>query len=162
MTKNLLQVKNLTVSTGSETGKINIVDNISFDIRRGETFVLLGESGSGKSITALSIMRLLPSAIKINAGEVILNDKNLFQLPENKMREVRGANIGMIFQEPQTSLNPVLTAGQQISETLHQHMNLSNNQCIARSIELLDAVGIPEPERRINEYPHQFSGGMKQ
>ena len=162
MTKNLLQVKNLTVSTGSETGKINIVDNISFDIRRGETFVLLGESGSGKSITALSIMRLLPSAIKINAGEVILNDKNLFQLPENKMREVRGANIGMIFQEPQTSLNPVLTAGQQISETLHQHTNLSNNQCIAHSIELLDAVGIPEPERRINEYPHQFSGGMKQ
>ena len=107
-------------------------------------------------------MRLLPSAIKINAGEVILNDINLFQLPENKMREVRGANIGMIFQEPQTSLNPVLTAGQQISETLHQHTNLSNNQCIAHSIELLDAVGIPEPERRINEYPHQFSGGMKQ
>ena len=162
MTKNLLQVKNLTVSIGSEAGKINIVDNISFNIRRGETFVLLGESGSGKSITALSIMRLLPIAIKINAGEVILNDKNLFQLPENKMREVRGANIGMIFQEPQTSLNPVLTAGQQISETLHQHTNLSNNQCIARSIELLDAVGIPEPERRINEYPHQFSGGMKQ
>ena len=162
MTKNLLQVKNLTASTGSGAGKINIVDNISFDIRRGETFVLLGESGSGKSITALSIMRLLPSAIKINAGDVILNDKNLFQLPENKMREVRGANIGMIFQEPQTSLNPVLTAGQQISETLHQHTNLSNNQCIARSIELLDAVGIPESERRINEYPHQFSGGMKQ
>ena len=162
MTKNLLQVKNLTVSIGSEAGKINIVDNISFNIRRGETFVLLGESGSGKSITALSIMRLLPVAIKISAGEVILNDKNLFQLPENKMREVRGANIGMIFQEPQTSLNPVLTAGQQISETLHQHTNLSNNQCIARSIELLDAVGIPEPERRINEYPHQFSGGMKQ
>ena len=116
MTKNLLQVKNLTVSTGSEAGKINIVDNISFDIRRGETFVLLGESGSGKSVTALSIMRLLPSAIKINAGEVILNDINLFELPENKMRGVRGANIGMIFQEPQTSLNPVLTAGQQISE----------------------------------------------
>ena len=162
MSKNLLQVKNLTVSTGAGTKMTNIVNNISFNIKRGETFVLLGESGSGKSITALSIMRLLPTAIKISDGSVVLNTFNLFQLPENKMRKIRGAKIGMIFQEPQTSLNPVLTAGQQISETLRQHDNLSKKQCIKRSIELLDAVGIPDAERRINEYPHQFSGGMKQ
>jgi len=160
--ENLLQVKNLTVSTGTGSKMLNIVNNISFCIRRGETFVLLGESGSGKSITALSIMRLLPTAIKITAGEVILHKSDLFQLPENKMRKIRGAKIGMIFQEPQTSLNPVLTAGQQISETLRQHDDLSKKQCIKRTIELLDAVGIPEPKRRINEYPHQFSGGMKQ
>ena len=162
MSKNILQVKNLTVSTGTGTKKTDIVNNISFTIERGETFVLLGESGSGKSITALSIMRLLPAAIKISDGSVILHTTNLFQLPENKMRKIRGAKIGMIFQEPQTSLNPVLTAGQQISETLRQHDNLSKKQCIKRSIELLDAVGIPDSERRINEYPHQFSGGMKQ
>ena len=162
MGENILQVKNLTVSTGTGTKKTDIVNNISFTIERGETFVLLGESGSGKSITALSIMRLLPAAIKISDGSVILHTTNLFQLPENKMRKIRGAKIGMIFQEPQTSLNPVLTAGQQISETLRQHDNLSKKQCIKRSIELLDAVGIPDAERRINEYPHQFSGGMKQ
>ena len=160
--ENLLQVKNLTVSTGTGGRKSNIVNNVSFCVRRGETFVLLGESGSGKSITALSIMRLLPTAIKITAGEAILHKSDLFQLPENKMRKIRGAKIGMIFQEPQTSLNPVLTAGQQISETLRQHENLSKKRCIERSIELLDAVGIPESKRRINEYPHQFSGGMKQ
>ena len=162
MSENILQVKNLTVSTGTGTKKTDIVNNISFTIERGETFVLLGESGSGKSITALSIMRLLPAAIKISDGSVILHTTTLFQLPENKMRKIRGAKIGMIFQEPQTSLNPVLTAGQQISETLRQHDNLSKKQCIKRSIELLDAVGIPDAERRINEYPHQFSGGMKQ
>ena len=162
MSENILQVKNLMVSTGTGTKKTDIVNNISFTIERGETFVLLGESGSGKSITALSIMRLLPAAIKISDGSVILHTTNLFQLPENKMRKIRGAKIGMIFQEPQTSLNPVLTAGQQISETLRQHDNLSKKQCIKRSIELLDAVGIPDAERRINEYPHQFSGGMKQ
>ena len=162
MSENIIQVKNLTVSTGTGTKKTDFVNNISFTIERGETFVLLGESGSGKSITALSIMRLLPAAIKISDGSVILHTTNLFQLPENKMRKIRGAKIGMIFQEPQTSLNPVLTAGQQISETLRQHDNLSKKQCIKRSIELLDAVGIPDAERRINEYPHQFSGGMKQ
>jgi len=162
MADSLLEVKNLTTCIGMGENKINVVDDVSFTINQGETFVLLGESGSGKSISALSIMRLLPAAAKIDSGEVILNGQNLFQLPESKMRDVRGARIGMIFQEPQTSLNPVLTAGQQISETLYRHQNLSKIQCIKRSIELLDAVGIPEPDRRIDEYPHQFSGGMKQ
>ncbi len=162
MSETLLEVKNLTVSIGTGDSKVNVVDDVSFNIKKGETFVLLGESGSGKSISALSIMRLLPPAAKISGGNIILNGQNLFELPENKMRDVRGSQIGMIFQEPQTSLNPVLTAGQQISETLYRHKNLSKEKCIKRSIELLDAVGIPEPDRRINEYPHQFSGGMKQ
>jgi peptide/nickel transport system ATP-binding protein len=162
MTDSLLEVKHLTTTIGTDENKVNVVDDVSFIIKRGETFVLLGESGSGKSISALSIMRLLPPAAKISNGEVLLNGQDLFQLPESKMRDVRGAKIGMIFQEPQTSLNPVLTAGQQISETLFRHQNLSKEKCIKRSIELLDSVGIPEPDRRINEYPHQFSGGMKQ
>jgi peptide/nickel transport system ATP-binding protein len=162
MTDSLLEVKHLTTCIGTGDNKVNVVDDVSFTIKREETFVLLGESGSGKSITALSIMRLLPTAAKISGGEVILNGQNLFQYPESKMRDIRGANIGMIFQEPQTSLNPVLTAGQQISETLSRHKGLSKKQCIKRSIELLDAVGIPEPDRRVNEYPHQFSGGMMQ
>jgi peptide/nickel transport system ATP-binding protein len=162
MTETLLEVNNLTTSIGTGDNKVNIVDDVSFNINKGETFVLLGESGSGKSISALSIMRLLPQAIKISGGSVVLNEQNLFELPESKMRDVRGAQIGMIFQEPQTSLNPVLTAGQQISETLYRHKKLSKQACLKRSIELLDAVGIPEPDRRINEYPHQFSGGMKQ
>jgi len=162
MTEPLLKVNQLITSIGAGSDKVNVVDNVSFTINKGETFVLLGESGSGKSITALSIMRLLPPAADIGSGEVILNGKNLFELPESEMRDVRGAKIGMIFQEPQSSLNPVLTAGQQISETLFRHQKLSKLECIKRSIELLDAVGIPEPDRRINEYPHQFSGGMKQ
>jgi len=162
MIDTLLNVKQLTTCIGKGDNKVNVVDDVSFTINKGETFVLLGESGSGKSITALSIMRLLPSAADIESGEVILNGQNLFELPESKMRDVRGAKIGMIFQEPQSSLNPVLTAGQQISETLFRHQKLSKQDCIKRSIELLDAVGIPEPDRRINEFPHQFSGGMKQ
>lgn len=162
MSEILLEVKNLITSVGTNDSKVNVVDDVSFNINKGETFVLLGESGSGKSMSALSIMRLLPTALKINGGSVVLNGQSLFELPESKMRDIRGAQIGMIFQEPQTSLNPVLTAGQQISETLFRHQQLSKQQCKKRSIELLDAVGIPEPDRRINEYPHQFSGGMKQ
>ncbi len=162
MSDTLLEINNLTTSFGKGENRVDVVDDVSFKIKKGETFVLLGESGSGKSLTALSIMRLLPSAARINGGQILLNGEDLFKLPESKMRDVRGAKIGMIFQEPQTSLNPVLTAGQQISETLYRHQNISKEKCIKRSIELLDAVGIPEPERRINEYPHQFSGGMKQ
>jgi peptide/nickel transport system ATP-binding protein len=163
MSEPLLQVNHLVTSIGMGGNKANVVDDVSFTINKGETFVLLGESGSGKSITALSIMRLLPAAAEIKSGEVILNGQNLFQLSEREMRDVRGAKIGMIFQEPQSSLNPVLTAGQQISETLFRHKkNISKQECIKSSIELLDAVGIPAPDRRINEFPHQFSGGMKQ
>ncbi len=162
MTEPLLKINNLQVHFGTGDIAIRAVDGIDFEIHAGQTFVLLGESGSGKSITAMSIMRLLPHAARITSGVVLLNGMDLFKLPERNMRKVRGGQIGMIFQEPQTSLNPVLTAGQQLGETLKCHQGLSGRKLHDRSIELFNEVGIPEPERRINEYPHQFSGGMKQ
>ncbi len=158
----LLNVSGLKTEFGRDSQATAVVNDVSFSVQAGETLVLLGESGSGKSITALSIMRLLPAAARISAGHVRLNDQDLFALTETQMRDVRGGKIGMIFQEPQSSLNPVLTAGKQIGETLKQHQGLVGAAQLQRSIELLDAVGIPEPDRRVHEYPHQFSGGMKQ
>ncbi|MGH8119260.1 MAG: ABC transporter ATP-binding protein [Gammaproteobacteria bacterium] len=158
----LLEVENLQTWFGEGENAIRAVDGIDFEINRNETLVLLGESGCGKSLTALSIMRLLPHAAHIRGGSVRLDGRNLFALPEYAMRNVRGGEIAMIFQEPQTSLNPVLTAGRQIGESLQWHKGLKGRQLRDRTIELLNAVGIPEPERRIDEYPHQFSGGMKQ
>lgn len=158
----LLNVENLTTVFGHGDSQTAVVDDVSFQVEKGKTLVLLGESGSGKSISAMSIMRLLPQTARITSGKVLLQGENLFALTERAMRDVRGGRIGMIFQEPQSSLNPVLTAGQQIGETLKQHKGLTGRARLERSIELLDAVGIPEPERRVNEYPHQFSGGMKQ
>ncbi len=162
MSAPLLDVVNLKTSFGEGDSAEAAVDNISFSINKGETFALLGESGSGKSITALSIMRLLPAAARINQGNIFLDGKDLLALPEFAMRDIRGRRIAMIFQEPQTSLNPVLTVGQQIGETLKRHKNMRGVVQRRRSIELLESVGIPEAERRISEYPHQFSGGMKQ
>ena len=158
----LLEVINLRTSFGEGEHAECAVDDISFSINRGETFALLGESGSGKSITAMSIMRLLPAAARINQGRILLEGEDLLTLPEFEMRDIRGSQIAMIFQEPQTSLNPVLTVGQQIGETLKRHKKLRGIEQRRRSIELLRSVGISEAERRINEYPHQFSGGMKQ
>ena len=158
----LLEVNNLQTWFGEGDTAIRAVDGIDFRITEGETFVLLGESGCGKSVTALSIMRLLPAAAQIHAGSVKLRGTNLFDLSERAMRDVRGRQIAMIFQEPQSSLNPVLTAGQQIGETLRRHKNLQGSKQRDRTVELLHEVGIPEPERRIDDYPHQFSGGMKQ
>lgn len=162
MSESLLIVRNLTTRLGSEKRPVRVVDGIDLEIRRGETFALLGESGCGKSMTALSLMRLLPPSGRIIEGSVRLGDAELLDLPENAMRKVRGGRMGMIFQEPQTSLNPVLTVGQQISEAVRVHQNRSRNQIPERVLELLRAVGIPDPERRIDEYPHQHSGGMKQ
>jgi ABC-type microcin C transport system duplicated ATPase subunit YejF len=158
----LLEVNNLQTRFGAGDNAVRVVDGIDFEIRQGETLVLLGESGCGKTVTALSIMRLLPPAARIIGGSVRLNGTDLFALPEYAMRDVRGGEIAMIFQEPQTSLNPVLTAGRQISEALQLHKGLKGRKLRERTLELLNEVGIPEPERRIDEYPHQFSGGMKQ
>lgn len=138
------------------------VDDINFSINHGETFVLLGESGSGKSVIAMSIMRLLPANARVQQGSIFFDGQDLLTLPEYAMRNIRGRRIAMIFQEPQTSLNPVLSVGRQIGETLARHQGLYGAEQYRRSIDLLEAVYISDPERRINEYPHQFSGGMKQ
>jgi peptide/nickel transport system ATP-binding protein len=162
MSEMLLRVSRLTTWLGSEEKPARVVDGVDLVIRRGETFALLGESGCGKSMTALSLMRLLPPSGRIADGSVRLGETELLELPESAMRRVRGGRMAMIFQEPQTSLNPVLTVGQQIAEAVRVHEHRSRNQIPERVVELLQAVGIPDPERRLNEYPHQLSGGMKQ
>ncbi|NOY61579.1 MAG: ABC transporter ATP-binding protein [Gammaproteobacteria bacterium] len=159
----LLSVRGLQTCFATTKGLVRAVDGVSFDVRRGETFALLGESGCGKSITALSIMRLLPQPVgQITAGQILLNGENLLTLPEVDMRAVRGGRIAMIFQEPMTSLNPVLTVHEQIAESLARHKGLKGSAADNRVHELLDAVGIPAPKARAKEYPHQLSGGMKQ
>jgi len=155
----LLRVKRL--DTRLRNGA-SIVDDVSFELKAGETFALLGESGCGKSMTALSLMRLLPGGIGIEAGEVELDETDLLALPEREMREVRGGQIAMIFQEPGLSLNPVMTVGAQIVEVLALHHKLVNSAAEARAIELLQQVGIPDAPQRLREYPFQLSGGMKQ
>jgi peptide/nickel transport system ATP-binding protein len=159
----LLSIRDLKTHFVSGRGPIRAVDGVSFDVRRGETFALLGESGCGKSMTALSIMQLLPQqAVGNVSGEVVLDGRDLLSLSEMAMQSVRGRRIAMIFQEPMTSLNPVLTVGEQIGEVLERHRGLRGAVRRRRVLELLDAVGIPDRERRYGEYPHQLSGGMKQ
>lgn len=155
----LLKVKNLITRLHHAA---HIVDDVSFEIKPGETFALLGESGCGKSMTALSLMRLLPDGIQLAGGEVYLHDKDVLRLPEKEMREVRGRQVAMIFQEPGLSLNPVMTVGEQIVEVLALHHGLKNSAANARAIALLQQVGIPAPAQRLHEYPFQLSGGMKQ
>ena len=155
----LLKVNNLVTRLHSSA---NIVDDISFSIQPGETFALLGESGCGKSMTALSLMRLLPDGIAITGGGVTLANVDLLSLPERDMREVRGGQIAMIFQEPGLSLNPVMTIGEQIAEVLSLHQGIKNSRADARAIALLQQVGIPDAPQRLHEYPFQLSGGMKQ
>lgn len=161
MNSPLLEIRNLDACFGHGPDAVHAVDDVSFSLNRDQTFVLLGESGSGKSVTALSIMRLLPATAGL-AGKVLLEGRDLLVLSESEMRRIRGNRIAMIFQEPQTSLNPVLTAGEQIGETLERHQGLTGRKQRQRAIELLDEVGIPDPARRWRDYPHQFSGGMKQ
>lgn len=158
----LLEVRDLKVRFATEGGWLHAVDGVDFQVERGENFTLLGESGSGKSVTALAVSRLLPRAADIAAGAILLNGVDLLALPERAMRKVRGRRVAMIFQEPQTSLNPVLTVETQIGETLRQHQGLTSRARRDKTLELLEAVGIPEPARRMGDYPHQFSGGMKQ
>ena len=162
--KSLLQVKNLKTWFNAE-GKqpVRAVDGVSFEIKKGETFALLGESGCGKSMSSLSIMRLVPEpGGRIVEGQVLLDGKDLLALPEVAMRDVRGGRIAMIFQEPMTSLNPVLTVGRQIEEAVIKHRTHGEHPPRKKVLELLQAVGIPDPHRRYREYPHQLSGGMKQ
>jgi len=161
MAKPLLEVRDLNISFLSSSKKINVVRDLDFYIRESEVFGLVGESGCGKSLTALAIMGLLLENA-IAEGAIFLKGQNLLSLDNESMRRLRGKEISMIFQEPMTSLNPVLTIGYQISEVLTTHLGISKKEAIERSIELLKAVKIPSPEIRIKEYPHQMSGGMRQ
>jgi len=159
----LLSVKNLTVEFTTRDGIAPVIDDLSFDLAPGETLSLVGESGCGKSMTALAIMGLIPSPPgRVAGGSISLAGENLLQASDTRLRAVRGNDISMVFQEPMTSLNPVFTVGEQISETLRRHQGLNRRQAKALSIEMLDAVQIPLPTQRINDYPHQLSGGMRQ
>jgi len=161
--KSLLEVKDLKTWFSSQGELIKAVDGVSFNIERGKTFALLGESGCGKSVTSLSLMRLIPEpGGKIVSGSVSLDGLDIMDIPELQMRDIRGKRIAMIFQEPMTSLNPVLTVGTQIGETLTRHKKLGKKSVKSRVLELLDGVGISDPPSRYHEYPHQLSGGMKQ
>jgi len=158
----LLEVEDLRTHFDTLTGPARSVDGVSYTVRAGQTLGVVGESGCGKSVTALSILRLLPTPPARISGSVRLRGTELLALSEREMRQVRGNRISMIFQEPMTSLNPVLTVGRQIAETVQLHQRLGRAEALARATEMLRVVQIPEPERRVNEYPHQLSGGMRQ
>jgi len=159
----LLEVKNLKTHFFTMEGVVKAVDGVSYELNEGETLGLVGESGCGKSVSALSVMRLIPDPPgKIIDGEILLDGEDILKIDMEGMREVRGAKIAMVFQEPMTSLNPVLTVERQITETLQLHMGMSKSESQRESVNLLTRVGIPDPEIRIKQYPHQFSGGMRQ
>ena len=159
----LIEIKNLKTYFYTEAGTAKAVDGVSFDIYNGEVLGIVGESGSGKSVTSLSINRLIPNPPgEIVSGEIIYKGTNLLDLSYQEMRNYRGKDIAMIFQEPMTSLNPVLTIKVQMNEILKRHYKMSDNEATKKSIDLLSAVGIPDPANRMKEYPHQFSGGMRQ
>ena len=159
----LIEIKKLRTHFYTEAGTVKAVEDVSFDILKGEVLGIVGESGSGKSVTSLSINRLIPNPPgKIVSGEILYNGTNLLDLSYEDMRNYRGNDIAMIFQEPMTSLNPVMKIGKQMNEVLIKHKSLTVEEATKKSIEMLDAVGIPNPKDRMNEYPHQFSGGMRQ
>ena len=159
----ILEVKNLDVHFFTEEGKLPAIDKLSLSIRAGETLGIVGESGCGKSMTALAIMRLLSSPGKITNGEILFKGQDLIKLSDDEMRKIRGNNIAMIFQEPMTSLNPVITVGKQIMEVIRTHnKDISKREAREKAIEMLKLVKITLPEKRVDEYPHQLSGGMRQ
>ncbi len=162
MTDSLLHIRDLSLAIGRGGNAIPAVEGMSFSLKAGETLALVGESGCGKSLTAQALMRLLPSAVSISNGQVIFQGRDLLSLPESHMRQLRGGGMAMIFQEPATSLNPVLTVGQQIGEVLARHLGLKAREVRERAEDLLRQVGIADPARRLDEYPFQLSGGMKQ
>lgn len=163
MSEPVLQVKGLKTYYYTEEGVVPAVDGLDFEVEPGETFAIVGESGCGKSVTSLSILRLIPSPPgKIIDGEIIYHGQDLVKKSEREMRSIRGNDISMIFQEPMTSLNPVFTVGQQIGESFRFHQQMGKAEMLKKSIEMLRLVGIPEPEHVINDYPNQLSGGMRQ
>ena len=159
----LLQVQDLRVEFSGRRGRAMVLNGVDFELRAGETLCVVGESGCGKSMTALALLRLIPSPPgRISGGRILFHGEDLVTSSTQRMREVRGNRISMIFQEPMTSLNPVFTVGEQIAESLRLHAGLDNQAAQRRAIEMLQQVGIPAPERRVHEYPHQLSGGMRQ
>jgi peptide/nickel transport system ATP-binding protein len=163
MGKALLEVESLSVEFQTRSGTVRVLDEISFTLDKGQTLGIVGESGCGKSITALALMRLIAQPPgRVSSGEVRLNAENLLALTDSQMQKIRGNKMSMIFQEPMTSLNPAFTVGYQIAECVMLHEKQSQASAMARAVEMLTAVGIPAPERRALEYPHQFSGGMRQ
>ncbi|KJE29034.1 MULTISPECIES: ABC transporter ATP-binding protein [Geobacillus] len=162
MAETLLRVENLVTTFSTTEGKVSAVRGVSFSVRKGETLCIVGESGCGKSITSLSIMRLLPNNGTIESGSIEFAGRDLVKLSKEELRRIRGNEISMIFQEPMTALNPVFTVGYQLREPLMLHQKLSKREAHERSIELLKQVGIPFPEKRMKQYPHELSGGMRQ
>ena len=162
MAEKILQVKNLKTYFHTQAGLVKAVNDVSFDVEKGKTLGIVGESGCGKSITSLSIMGLVEKPGKIEGGEILFAGEDLLKKTEDQMRQIRGKQIAMIFQEPMTSLNPVYTIGEQITEALLLHEHMTKRQARERGIEMLKLVKIPLPERRFDEYPHQLSGGMRQ
>lgn len=161
--KKLLEVNNLSISFHTYGGEVQAVRDVNFELHEGETLAIVGESGSGKSVTVQSVMRLIsmpPGEFK--SGSIIMNGEDIVDKTEKEMEAIRGQDIGMIFQDPMTSLNPTMKIGRQITEGLIKHQNMSKKEAKERGLELLRLVGIPNPERRINQYPHEYSGGMRQ
>jgi oligopeptide transport system ATP-binding protein len=159
----ILEVKDLSVSFQTYGGEVQAVRNVSFDLYKGETLAIVGESGSGKSVTTQTVMKLIPMPPgKIKNGQILFEGKDIVPLSDKEMEKVRGKEISMIFQDPMTSLNPTMKIGRQIMEGLIKHQNMSTSSAKERAIEMLRLVGIPMPERRVNQYPHEFSGGMRQ
>ena len=158
----LLEVNDLTVKFYTQDGTVNAVDNLSYKIERGEKFGVVGESGAGKSVTALSLMRLIDSPGRIESGEILFKGEDILSMSESEVRSIRGNEMAMIFQDAQTALNPVYTVGEQIAEAMRHHLNYDKTEAKEETIELLDKVGIPEATQRYSDYPHEFSGGMQQ
>ncbi|MCU7739819.1 ABC transporter ATP-binding protein [Priestia megaterium] len=159
----MIQIKNLHVQFSTYGGRVQAVRGVSFDLHKGETLAIVGESGCGKSVTSQSIMRLIPTPPgRITSGSILFKGQDLTKLPEKKMRDIRGADISMIFQDPMTALNPTLRVGEQISENIMQHENISKEKAKEKAFEMLKLVGIPNPKERLKQYPHEFSGGMRQ
>ena len=161
--QSLLQVRGLSVDFSTKSGNVRVLNQLNLDLLSGEALGIVGESGCGKSMTALSIMRLVPVPPgNISAGQILLNGTDVLQLTESEMEDIRGNEISMIFQEPMTSLNPVFTVGTQIAENIRRHQSTSSAQAREKTLQMLEAVGIPAPKLRVSQYPHELSGGMRQ